>query len=246
MILNGRVAIITGAAQGIGKAVAIKFAKEGADIVVSDINLDLAEATAREIEQLGRKSLALKVDVSKPDETEKMAEDVLKAFGRIDILVNNAGITRDTLLMRMKKEDWDLVLNVNLSGTFNCAKAVVKHMVKARSGKIINISSVVGLMGNAGQVNYSSSKAGVIGFTKSLARELASRSINVNAIAPGFIDTDMTKVLPEKERQLLVNQIPLSRLGLPEDVANCAKFLASDEAGYITGQVIQVNGGMYM
>lgn len=246
MILNGKVAIITGAAQGIGKAVAIKFAQEGADIVVSDINLDLAEATAREIEQLGRRSLALKVDVSKPEETEKMAEDVLKTFGRIDILVNNAGITRDTLLMRMKKEDWDLVLNINLSGTFNCAKAVVKHMVKARSGKIINISSVVGLMGNAGQVNYSSSKAGVIGFTKSLARELASRSINVNAIAPGFIDTDMTKVLPEKERQLLVNQIPLSRLGLPEDVANCAKFLASDEAGYITGQVIQVNGGMYM
>ncbi|MBI4596210.1 MAG: 3-oxoacyl-[acyl-carrier-protein] reductase [Candidatus Tectomicrobia bacterium] len=246
MILKGKVAIITGAAQGIGKAIALKFAHEGADIVVSDINIDLARATAQEIEQLGRKSLALKVDVSKTDEAEEMVEDALKAFGHIDILVNNAGITRDTLLMRMKKDDWDLVLNINLGGTFNCAKAVVKHMVKARAGKIINISSVVGLMGNAGQINYASSKAGVIGFTKSLARELASRGINVNAVAPGFIDTDMTRVLPEKERQLLVNQIPLSRLGLPEDVANCVKFLASDEASYITGQVIQVNGGMYM
>lgn len=246
MILKGKAAIITGAAQGIGKAVALKFANEGADVVVADINTALAAATVQEIEQSGSKAFSCRVDVSNPQDAESMAEETIKTYGRIDILINNAGITRDSLLMRMKRDDWDRVLDINLGGTFNCTKAVVRYMVKARYGKIINISSVVGLMGNSGQVNYASSKAGVIGFTKALARELASRGITVNAIAPGFIDTEMTQVLPEKERQLLVSQIPLSRLGLPGDIANCAKFLASEEANYITGQVIQVNGGMYM
>lgn len=246
MMLKGKIAVITGGAQGIGKAVARRFASEGADIVIADINPEPAAITAQEIEQLGRKALFCRVDVSNIDDAEAMADETIKAYGRIDILVNNAGITRDSLLMRMKRDDWDKVVDINLGGTFNCTKAVARHMVRARYGRIINISSVVGLMGNAGQVNYASSKAGVIGFTKAVARELAGRAITVNAIAPGFIDTEMTRVLPEKERQRLVSQIPLSRLGLPEDIAHCAKFLASDEANYITGQVIQVNGGMYM
>jgi len=244
--LAGRVALVTGAAQGIGKAVALLLARNGADIVVSDINLEKAEETANEIRSIGRKALAVKVDVAHWNDVEQMVEVILEKFAKIDILVNNAGITRDKLILRMTEEDWDAVLDVNLKGTFHCTKAVVRHMAKQRSGKIINIASVVGEMGNASQANYSASKAGVIGLTKTIAREFAQRGININAIAPGYIETPMTEVLPEKVKEELKKLIPMERLGKPEDVAEAVLFLASEESSYITGHVLNVNGGIYM
>ena len=246
MKLAGRVALVTGAAQGIGKAVALLLARNGADIVVWDINLEKAEETANEIRSIGRKALAVKVDVAHWNDVEQMVEVILEKFAKIDILVNNAGITRDKLILRMTEEDWDAVLDVNLKGTFHCTKAVVRHMAKQRSGKIINIASVVGEMGNASQANYSASKAGVIGLTKTIAREFAQRGININAIAPGYIETPMTEVLPEKVKEELKKLIPMERLGKPEDVAEAVLFLASEESSYITGHVLNVNGGIYM
>ncbi len=246
MKLAGKVALVTGGAQGIGKAVALLLARNGADIVVSDINLEKAEETAKEVQTLGRKALAIKVDVATLGDVEKMVEAILAQFGRVDILVNNAGIARDKLILRMTEEDWDAVLNINLKGTFNCTKAVVRHMSKQKSGKIVNIASVVGEMGNAGQGNYAASKAGVIGFTKTIAREFAQRGINVNAIAPGYIETPMTDSLPEKVKEELRRMIPMDRLGKPEDVAETVLFLVSDSSNYITGQVLNVNGGIYM
>jgi len=244
--LAGKVALVTGGAQGIGKAVALLLARKGADIVVSDINLEKAEETAREVQDLGRKALATKVDVATFGDVEKMVDTVLTQFGKVDILVNNAGIARDKLILRMTEEDWDAVLNINLKGTFNCTKAVVRHMSKQKYGKIVNIASVVGEMGNAGQGNYAASKAGVIGFTKTIAREFAQRGINVNAIAPGYIETPMTDALPDKVKEELKRLIPLDRLGKPEDVAEAVLFLVSESANYITGQVLNVNGGIYM
>jgi 3-oxoacyl-[acyl-carrier protein] reductase len=244
--LTGKVALVTGAAQGIGRAIALLLAQKGADIVVSDINLEKAQETAKEIETIGRRAMAIKVDVANSDNVERMVQAILERFGQIDILVNNAGIARDKLVLRMTEEDWDAVLNINLKGTFHCTKAVVKHMSKQRSGKIVNIASVVGEMGNAGQANYSASKAGVIGFTKTIAREFARRGINVNAIAPGYIQTPMTDVLPEKVKEGLRRMIPLERLGQPEDVAEAVFFLVSEASSYITGQVLNVNGGIYM
>ncbi len=246
MKLKGKVALITGAAQGIGKSVALLLARNGADIVVSDINLEKAEETAKEIESIGPKAMAVKVDVGNFKDVEEMVEAILKKFGKIDILINNAGITRDKLILRMTEEDWDAVLNVNLKGTFNCMKAVTRHMAKQRSGKIVSIASVVGEMGNAGQANYSASKAGVIGLTKTIAREFAQRGINVNAIAPGYIETPMTEVLPEKVKEELKRLIPMERLGTPDDVAEAVLFLVSEESNYVTGQVLNVNGGIYM
>src|SRR5512139_1625511 len=244
--LAGKVALVTGAAQGIGKAVALLLARNGADIVVSDINLEKAEETAKEVQALGRKALATKVDVARLGDVEKMVEAILAQFGKVDILINHAGIARDKLILRMTEEDWDAVLNINLKGTFNCTKAVVRHMSKQRSGKIVNIASVVGEMGNAGQGNYAASKAGVIGFTKTIAREFAQRGINVNAIAPGYIETPMTDALPDKAKEELKRLIPLDRLGRPEDVAEAVLFLVSEASGYITGNVLKVNGGIYM
>jgi 3-oxoacyl-[acyl-carrier protein] reductase len=244
--LVGKVALITGAAQGIGKAVALLLARHGADIVVADINLEKAEETAKEIEALSREAMAVKVDVANLDQVERMVEAILEKFGKIDILVNNAGIARDKLVLRMTEEDWDAVLNINLKGTFHCTKAVVRHMSKQRSGKIVSIASVVGEMGNAGQANYAASKAGVIGFTKTIAREFAQRGINVNAIAPGYIETPMTDALPEKAKEELKRLIPTERLGKPEDVAEAVLFLVSEASSYITGQVLNVNGGIYM
>jgi 3-oxoacyl-[acyl-carrier protein] reductase len=244
--LKGKIALVTGAAQGIGRAIALLLAQKGADIVISDINLEKAEEMAKEIEALGRKAMAIKVDVANTNDVERMVEAILERFGQIDILVNNAGIARDKLILRMTEEDWDSVLNVNLRGTFNCTKAVIKHMSKQRKGKIVNIASVVGEMGNVGQANYSASKAGVIGFTKTIAREFAQRGINVNAIAPGYIETPMTEALTEKVKEELRRMIPMERLGRPEDVAQAVFFLVSEASSYITGQVLNVNGGIYM
>lgn len=246
MDLTGKVALVTGAAQGIGKAVAMLLAQRGADIIVSDINLEKAEETSKEIATLGPRAMAIRANVAVVEEVEKMVQAIIERFGQIHILVNNAGIARDKLLLRMTEEDWDLVLDINLKGTFNCTKAVIRYMSKQRYGKIVNIASVVGEMGNAGQANYSASKAGVIGFTKTIAREFASRGINVNAIAPGYIVTPMTEVLPEKAKEDLKRMIPMERLGQPEDVAQAAFFLVSEASNYITGQVINVNGGIYM
>ena len=246
MKLAGKVALVTGAAQGIGRAIALLLARNGADIVVSDINLEKAEETAKEIRAIGPKATAVKVDVSNLSDVERMVEDIIEKLAKIDILVNNAGITRDKLILRMTEEDWDAVLGVNLKGTFNCTKTVIRHMAKQRSGKIVNIASVVGEMGNAGQANYSASKAGVIGLTKTIAREYAQRGINVNAIAPGYIETPMTDALPEKAKEELKRLIPMDRLGKPEDVAEAVLFLVCEESSYITGQVLNVNGGIYM
>lgn len=244
--LAGKVAMVTGAAQGIGKAVALLLARNGADIIVADINLEKAEETAKEIQALGRRALAVKVDVGNLDDVIRVVQTVLEQFSQIDILVNNAGINRDKLILRMTEEDWDVVLKINLKGTFNCTKAVVRHMSKQKSGKIVNIASVVGEMGNAGQANYAASKAGVIGFTKTIAREFAQRGININAIAPGYIETPMTDVLAEKVKEELRRLIPMERLGKPEDVAEAVLFLVSEASSYITGQVLNVNGGIYM
>ena len=246
MDLKGKTAIVTGAAQGIGKVIALGLAKCGADIAVSDINEDSLSSAVKEIEALGRKAIAVKMDVSSLKDCEDMVKKTIDAFGKVDILINNAGITRDTVLLRMKEEQWDQVIQVNLKGTFNCTKAVIRSMFKQKSGKIINISSVTGAMGNAGQANYSASKAAVMGFTKSIAREYAHCGITVNAVAPGFIKTAMTDAIPEKDRDAMISIIPAKRLGLPEDVADTVCFLASDMANYITGQVIHINGGMYM
>jgi 3-oxoacyl-[acyl-carrier protein] reductase len=244
--LKGKVALVTGAAQGIGKAIALLLARNGADIVISDINLEKAKETAKEIEAIGQKAMAIGTDVANLGNAEQMVQSVVEHFGRIDILVNNAGITRDKLLLRMTEEDWDAVIDINLKGTFHCTKAVIKFMSKQRYGKIVNIASVVGEMGNAGQANYAASKAGVIGFTKTIAKEFAQRGININAIAPGYIQTPMTEALPEKVKEELKRLIPMERLGQPEDVAEAVLFLISDASSYITGQVLNVNGGIYM
>jgi 3-oxoacyl-[acyl-carrier protein] reductase len=244
--LAGKVAIVTGAAQGIGKEIATALAQEGADLAVVDVNLEQAEKTALELANLGRKTIALKVDVSKSAEVEEMVNKTLDKFGKIDILVNNAGITRDNLLLRMKEEEWDLVISINLKGTFNCLKAVTRPMIKARSGKIVNIASIIGIAGNAGQANYAASKAGVIALTKSAAKELASRNVNVNAVAPGFIQTAMTHVLPEAVKEEMKKRIPMAKLGEVKDVAKAVLFLAGPDSDYITGQVIVVDGGMVM
>lgn len=246
MILKDKNALITGAAQGIGKQIALEMAKEGANIAVADVNIENAETTAREIKELGVKCLAIKLDVSKQNEIISAFEVFIKEFGRLDILVNNAGITKDALILRMKDEDWDAVIDVNLKGTFLCSKEAIKLMVKQQYGKIINISSVVAFTGNPGQVNYSASKAGIVGLTKTIAKEYATRGIRVNAVAPGFIQTAMTEAIPEKIKEEMKRSIPLGCFGTPEDVANAVVFLASKKADYITGQVIHINGGMYM
>ncbi len=246
MNLNGKTALVTGAAQGIGRDIALALASDGANVAICDVNIEAAQKTAADIEAKGRKSLALKANVAVAAEVTAMVDQVVAELGRIDILVNNAGITRDGLILRMKEEDWDLVLGINLKGAFNCAKAALKHMTKQRGGTIINIASIVGAMGNAGQANYVASKAGLIGLTKTIAREYANRGITANAVAPGFIDTAMTKALSENVRAELAKQIPLGKLGTPEDVANAVRFLASPWASYISGQVVHVNGGMYM
>jgi len=246
MGLFGKVALITGSARGIGKAIALELANHGANIVINDIlPKDEIDKTLEEIKHIGNNGLGIRADITSFDEVENMIKEIVSQFGKIDILVNNAGITRDSLLIRMKEEDWDAVIRINLKGTFNCSKAVAKYMMKQKSNdKIVNIASVIGLVGNIGQANYSASKAGIIGLTKSIAKELALRNINVNAVAPGFIETAMTKKLPEKIRKDLQQQIPLKRLGTVEDVAKVVYFLVSDAANYITGQVINVDGGM--
>jgi 3-oxoacyl-[acyl-carrier protein] reductase len=245
--LENKVALVTGSARGIGRAIAEKMAHRGASVVIADLRAELAAATAQEIAtNTGQRSLAVAVDVVNTESVKAMVERVLAEFGRIDILVNNAGITRDNLIMRMEEADWDLVLNINLKGAFNCSKAVVRTMMKQRSGRIVNIASVSGLAGQAGQANYSASKAGLIGMTKALARELGSRQITVNAVAPGFIPTDLTKDLPNELKEASMKMIPLGRWGSTEDIAAAVAFLASDEASYITGHVLSVDGGMVM
>ncbi len=244
--LTGKVAIVTGAAQGIGRAIAETLAREGADVAVADLDPGRSQETVDAVAKLGRKALNLKVNVADWDDVKAMSDQVVKEMGKIDILVNNAGVTRDGLVMRMKEEDWNLVLQVNLYGTFHCTKAVLQPMTKQRYGRIVNIASIVGAMGNAGQANYAASKAAVIGFTKTVAREYASRLVTVNAVAPGFIDTAMTQTLPADVKETLQKQIPLGRLGQPADIAEAVRFLASEEAGYITGHVLHVNGGMLM
>ncbi|NJL17896.1 MAG: 3-oxoacyl-[acyl-carrier-protein] reductase [Nitrospira sp.] len=244
--MTRKTAIVTGAAQGIGRAIAENLAQAGADVAVADLDPGRSVETVGAIEKLGRRALNLKVNVADTNDTKAMAEQVIKAWGKIDILVNNAGITRDGLLLRMKEEDWNLVLQINLNGTFNCTKAVLQPMTKQRYGRIVNIASIVGVIGNAGQANYSASKAAVIGFTKTVGREYASRNVTVNAVAPGFIDTAMTHGLPPDVKDTLLKQIPLGRLGTPGDVAAAVRFLVSEEAAYITGHVLHVNGGMLM
>ncbi|MEX5214111.1 MAG: 3-oxoacyl-[acyl-carrier-protein] reductase [Nitrospiraceae bacterium] len=244
--LTGKVAIVTGAAQGIGRAIAETLARHGADIVVADMDPGRAEDTAAAIVQLGRRALTVKVNVANWEEVKEMTDRVVKDWSKVDILVNNAGITRDGLLLRMREEDWNLVLQVNLTGTFYCTKAVLMPMTKQRYGRIVNIASIVGVMGNVGQANYAASKGAVIGFTKTAAREYASRNVTVNAVAPGFIDTPMTQSLSPDVKEQLQKQIPLGRLGQPADIAEAVRFLVSDEAGYVTGQVLHVNGGMLM
>ncbi|GFO70545.1 beta-ketoacyl-ACP reductase [Geomonas limicola] len=246
MSLNGQVAVVTGASRGIGRAIALKLAAEGAAVVVTATSVEGAQKTADEIVAAGGKALAVKVDVSQVAEVEELFKKTADAFGRLDILVNNAGITKDGLLLRMKESDWDAVIDVNLKGAFNCTREAAKVMSKARYGRIVNVSSVVGEMGNPGQANYCASKAGMIGLTKSVAKELARRSVTVNAVTPGFIETDMTSELSEKTRESLQEQIPMGRLGGSEDIAAAVLFLVSQGASYITGHVLSVNGGMYM
>ena len=243
---KGKVAVITGASRGIGRSIALALAAEGARIVAVDLDQAATEAVVAELKSQGAEAVAVVGNVTVAADAEKMVESAVASFGRVDVLVNNAGITRDGLLIRMKEEEWDAVLTVNLKGAFLCTKAVSRVMTKQRSGRIINIASVVGQMGNAGQANYCASKAGLIGLTKSNARELAKRNITVNAVAPGFIVSAMTDAMPEKAREEMAAQIPLERLGSPEDIAGAVVFLASERAGYITGQVLAVNGGLYM
>ena len=247
MSLTGKTAIVTGGSRGIGKAVCLELARRGCNIVLSFAgNTAAADQTVAECQALGVQALAVQGNVADADAVKALFDAALKQFGAVDILVNNAGITRDNLLMLLKEEDFDAVVDTNLKGTFLCMKAAVRPMMKQRHGRIISLSSVVGLHGNAGQVNYAATKAGVIGLTKSVAKELAGRYITVHAVAPGFIDTDMTAVLPEKAKEAILASIPMARLGAAEDVANAVAFLASDEAGYITGQVLAVDGGMSM
>lgn len=245
--LEGKKALVTGASRGIGRAIAIALAEAGADVAINYSGSEAAAAeTASAVEALGRRAIIVKANVGKADEFEAMVKEVIEQLGSIDILVNNAGITRDNLIMRMKEEEFDQVIETNLKGVFNGIKAVTRPMMKQRSGRIINISSVVGVLGNPGQANYVAAKAGVIGLTKASARELASRGITVNCVAPGFIQTDMTDKLPEDMKASLSAQIPLSRLGDAADIANAVRFLASDAAAYMTGQTVHVDGGMYM
>lgn len=244
--LKDKVAVVTGGARGIGKAIVLRLAAAGADVVVSDIDLAGAEQTAAEVKALGRRSLAIRSDVSQLADAEALIEKAVSEFGHVDILINNAGITRDNLLLRMDEKEWDSVIAVNLKGTFNGIKAATRVMMKQRSGKIINMASVVGVMGNAGQANYAASKAGVIGLSKSAAKELGSRNIQVNAVAPGYIETDMTKDLPEAAKEAFMTIIPLKRPGTAQDVADIVLFLSSSLADYVTGQVIHVDGGMVM
>ena len=246
MELQNKVALVTGGAQGIGKTIGEELTKAGAHVVLGDVNLEGAQVTAEAINNNGGSASAIKINVSNATEVQQVFDIIMKDKKPVDIVVNNAGITRDGLMLRMKEIDWDLVLDINLKGSFLCSQQAAKQMMKQKSGVIVNISSIVGVMGNFGQANYSASKAGVIGLTKTLAREVASRGIRVNAVAPGFIDTEMTRTLDETIRQKLIEQIPLSRLGLPEDVARCVSFLVSDKSSYITGQVINLNGGMLM
>jgi 3-oxoacyl-[acyl-carrier protein] reductase len=243
MDLSNRVAIVTGSGQGIGRAIALKLAEVGAIVVVNDVG-ETAQGVAEEIRAMNRQSLAILADVSLSSDVARLVEETVATFGRIDILVNNAGITRDQLVVRMSDEEWDRVLNVNLKSVFLCTRAVLRHMIKQRWGRIISIASIVGVVGNPGQANYASAKAGIIGFSRTIAREVASRGITANAIAPGFIDTDMTQRLEENRRQELMERIPLGYLGSPRDVAEAVAFLASEEARYITGQVLGVDGGM--
>ena len=242
-MLKGKCALVTGASRGIGKAIALKLASLGANLV---LNYRSSEQEALEVKDMGVDAISVKGDISKLEDVETLVSTAKEKFGAIDIMVNNAGITKDTLILRMKEEDFDTVIDVNLKGVFNCLKTITPVMVRQKYGKIINLSSVVGISGNAGQVNYSASKAGVIGMTKSLAKEVGSRGINVNAIAPGFIETDMTDVLGDKYKDEIKKNIPLKKLGKPEDVANVVAFLASENSDYITGQVIHVDGGMLM
>jgi len=245
MNLHGKVALVTGGSRGIGKAIALKLASLGADIVINYSNNNgLADAVVEEIEGIGRKALSIKADISKLEESQNLIDKALEKFNKIDILVNNAGITKDNLLMRMTEEEWDSVFNVNTKGTFNITKSLIRPMIKQKDCSIINITSVVGITGNAGQCNYSASKAAVIGFTKSLAKEVAKKNIRVNAVAPGFIQTDMTGNLSEDVKSDYLRNIPLNKLGEPEDIANAVAFLASDMSQYITGQVLIVDGGM--
>ncbi len=243
MGLAQKVAIVTGSGQGIGRAIALKLAEAGAAVVVNDIS-KAVEEVAREIQALGQPGLAVTADVTSAADVARLAKETIARYGRIDILVNNAGIARDQLLMRMSEEDWDRVLEVDLKSVFLCTRAVLRQMLKQRWGRIISIASIVGLVGNPGQANYAAAKAGIIGFTRSIAKEVASRKITVNAIAPGFIDTEMTRNLAEDQRKELMARIPLGRLGSPDDVAEAVAFLASEQAGYITGQVLAVDGGM--
>lgn len=249
MLLEGQIALVTGAGRagkGIGRSIALRLAKEGAKIAIADFVAEAADAVAKEIIDMGGEALAVYGSVSSVEDVEKMVQATVDRFGRIDILVNNAGITRDNLIVRMSEQDWDMVLDTNLKGVFICTKAVAKLMMRERKGKIVNMASVMGIMGNAGQANYSASKGGVIALTKTTAKELGSRGVNVNAVAPGFIQTMMTEEMPEDAKANIANSIPLKRLGTPEDVAEVVLFLCTEASGYITGQVIAVDGGMVM